>query len=74
MRSVRRGKRIAAVEVTNVSTNGFWMLLEEEEVFIAFRKFPWFRDATIGELTRVEHRRRTICPGRNSTSIWRSIP
>jgi hypothetical protein len=37
-----------------VSTHGLWVLLDDQEVFAAFDDFPWFRDATIGQLTRVE--------------------
>jgi hypothetical protein len=42
------------VEVTNVSPHGFWLLIEERERFVPFEDFPWFRDATIAELTNVE--------------------
>jgi hypothetical protein len=54
MTSARHGQRILAVEVTNVSPHGFWLLLEEREHFVPFKDFPWFRDASIAELTRVE--------------------
>ena len=43
-----------AVEVTNVSKHGFWLLLGDEELFVPFADFPWFRDAPIGMLTDVE--------------------
>lgn len=33
---------------------GFWILIGEQELFAPFREFPWFRDASIGEITRVE--------------------
>ena len=54
MRSALRGKRTSGAEVTHVSTHGLWVLLDDQEVFAAFDAFPWFRDATIGQLTRVE--------------------
>ena len=44
----------SAVEVMNVSKHGFWLLIEEQEVFLAFDNFPWFRDAPIGKLLNVE--------------------
>ena len=53
MPSERRGKRTSAVEVTNVSTHGFWLLIGDEERFVAFTDFPWFREASIAELTNV---------------------
>jgi hypothetical protein len=42
------------VEVTNVSTNGFWLLLGTEELFVPFSQFPWFKDAPIAKLAHVE--------------------
>jgi hypothetical protein len=49
-----RGKRASAVEVTNVSRTGLWLLLDGREIFVPFDRFPWFREAPIGALTRVE--------------------
>ena len=54
MKSARHGKRTSSVEVTNISPIGFWLLLDEREVFVAFKEFPWFRDAAVGQLTAVE--------------------
>jgi hypothetical protein len=53
MRSAQRGKRTSAVEVTNVSQHGFWLLFEDRELFLPFEKFPWFRDAPIAKLVQV---------------------
>ena len=54
MTSVLPGASTSEVEVTNVSTHGFWLLLGAEELFVPFSEFPWFKDAPIGKLTRVE--------------------
>ncbi len=54
MKSVRRGKSTSGAEVTNVSTNGLWLLIDQREVFLAFSDFPWFEHATIREIGRVE--------------------
>jgi hypothetical protein len=54
MKSAKLGKRISAVEVTNVSKHGFWLLIGEGERFLPFDQFPWFRDAPIGQLLNVE--------------------
>ena len=54
MRSATLGQSISAVEVTNVSIHGFWLLLGDEELFVPFAEFPWFRDAPIGKLINVE--------------------
>ena len=47
------GSSTSAVEVANISPHGFWLLLEGRERFIAFDRFPWFREATIGQLCDV---------------------
>ena len=54
MRSGQRGKPTSVVEVTNVSPHGLWLLLGDREFFLPFDKFPWFRDAPIAKLVRVE--------------------
>lgn len=53
MRSAALGKRTLAVEVTNISPHGFWLLLDDREVFAPFRHFPWFAQATVEEISNV---------------------
>ncbi|AYH45360.1 DUF2442 domain-containing protein [Azoarcus sp. DN11] len=48
------GNVISAPEVTHVSKHGFWLLLADEELLLPFELFPWFRRATIEQLTHVE--------------------
>ena len=54
MKSALRGKITSGVEVTNVTPMGFWLMLDQRELFISYEKFPWFRDATVREVTSVE--------------------
>ena len=54
MKSALRGKRTSAVEVTNVSKHGFWLLIHAQELFLPFEQFPWFRDVPISHLLHVE--------------------
>ncbi len=42
------------VEVTHVSKHGFWLLLGNEELSVSFAQFPWFRAATIEQLSDVQ--------------------
>jgi len=42
------------LEVTNVSKHGFWLLLGDEELFVPFSEFPWFKDAPVAKLANVE--------------------
>jgi len=53
MRSARHGRRTSAVEVSNISPNGLWLLLDERELFLPFEQFPWFRKAPIDALLNV---------------------
>ncbi|QJD30048.1 DUF2442 domain-containing protein [Methylococcus geothermalis] len=54
MTSVARGADISPVEVTNISLHGFWVLLHEEELFLPFSEFPWFRDVAVGKILHIE--------------------
>ncbi|MBI4757374.1 MAG: DUF2442 domain-containing protein [Betaproteobacteria bacterium] len=54
MTSATLGASISAVEVTNISQHGFWVLLNDEELFLPFSEFPWFRDVAVGKILHVE--------------------
>ena len=49
------GALTSPAEVTNVSRNGLWLLLGDEELFLSFAEFPWFKAATIDQLCEIEH-------------------
>jgi hypothetical protein len=53
MNAATLGRSTSQVEVTNVSPNGFWLLLGMEELFVPFSEFPWFRDASIAHIGNV---------------------
>ena len=48
------GHATSVAEVTHVSRHGFWVLLDREELLVPFSEFPWFRHATIAQLTDVQ--------------------
>ena len=48
------GTITSAPEVTNISRHGFWLLLGDEELLLPFEQFPWFRSATVEQITHVE--------------------
>jgi hypothetical protein len=54
MKSAAPGRSTSQVEVTNVSPHGFWLLIRDQELFLSFKDFPWFRKASIAEITRVD--------------------
>jgi hypothetical protein len=67
MKSVQRGGNISPIEVTNISEHGFWVLLAgEEELFLPYSEFPWFKDAPVAEIRDVE-----LLHGRHL--YWRSL-
>ena len=54
MKSATLGTNTSGAEVTGISKHGFWLLLADEELFVAFKEFPWFKDATVSEILHVE--------------------
>lgn len=48
------GTITSAVEVTNISKHGFWLFLDEKEFLLPFEQFPWFKAATVEQITNVE--------------------
>ncbi|MDP1613691.1 MAG: DUF2442 domain-containing protein [Sulfuritalea sp.] len=51
---LKDGASTSQVEVTNISQHGFWLLLADEEQFLPFSEFPWFRDVAVGKILHVE--------------------
>src|SRR5437870_1853601 len=54
MKSATPGQSISLAEVTNVSPHGFWLFEGERELFVPFKDFPWFRDASVRQITNVQ--------------------
>lgn len=54
MKSATPGTSTSPIEVTNVSQNGFWLMIGDEELFLPFTEFPWFKSATISNILHVE--------------------
>jgi hypothetical protein len=44
-------------EVTNISRHGFWVLVDDRELFLPFEEFPWFEDAPVRAILEVERPR-----------------
>ena len=54
MKSEELGARTSRVEVANISKQGFWLLLGDRELFLSFKDFPWFENAPVAKILRVE--------------------
>jgi len=48
------GTTTLEAEVTNISKHCFWLLLGNEELAVAFKDFPWFKNATVEQITDVQ--------------------
>jgi len=54
MKSATLGRNTSPAEVTNVSPHGFWLFVDDRELFLPFKEFPWFRDASVRQITNVQ--------------------
>ena len=57
MKSETRGDSTLNVEITNISQHGFWLLLDDRELFLPFAQFPWFKGASVEAILMVERPR-----------------
>jgi hypothetical protein len=48
------GTSTSQVEVTHISQHGVWLLANEVEHFLPFDQFPWFKNASIGQIHNVQ--------------------
>ena len=48
------GQNISTVEVTNISSHGIWILAGEDEMFLSYENFPWFKDVPIKQILNLE--------------------
>lgn len=54
MKSEPLGISTSEPEVTNISRHGLWLLVEDEELFLSFDEFPWFKDASVQAILNVQ--------------------
>lgn len=54
MKSARIGNATSAPEITHISSHGFWLLAGGREIFLDYDHFPWFRHATVAQITTFE--------------------
>ncbi len=48
------GTPTSEIEVSMASNKGFWLLVEDEELHVSYADFPWFKKATMEQITTVE--------------------
>lgn len=54
MTSAALGTPTSGVEVTNISPHGIWLLLRGDEKLLTYEHFPWFKHATVAQISQVE--------------------
>jgi hypothetical protein len=47
-------KRTSQVEVTNISTHGIWLWVQDREYFVRHEGFPWFEKARVRDVLDVQ--------------------
>ncbi len=53
MSLLAHGNNTLAVEVTNISAYGIWLLAYNQELFMSYNDFPWFKDQTVQSIINV---------------------
>jgi hypothetical protein len=48
------GAGTSRAEVTNIDGFGFWVLIEDQEYFLPYGDFPWFRGTTLAQILNVQ--------------------
>lgn len=54
MNSGKRGKKICTSEVSAIGRDGFWIISNDREFFVAFDKYPIFRQASVEQIYSME--------------------
>jgi hypothetical protein len=48
------GTNTSLIEVTNVDSQGLWLLVEGKEYFLSYQDFPWFKESKLADVLNVE--------------------
>ena len=51
---LRRHRSLFFPESPSYPLHGLWLLIDGQEYFLPFEAFPWFRNATVAQLSRIE--------------------
>jgi hypothetical protein len=54
MSSSTPGKVTSQAEVTDISPHGIWLFANEEEFFLPYEGFPWFKEAPVAAVFNVQ--------------------
>lgn len=48
------GIDILDIEVTHISSHGIWLLAQNNEMFLSYDEYPWFKEASVSDILNVE--------------------
>jgi len=48
------GKKTLSVEITNISAHGIWILSGDNEMFLSYEDFPWFKNVPVSKILNVQ--------------------
>ena len=54
MSSEPLGINTSKIEIIGISVHGVWLLAGEEEMFLSYEDFPWFKDVSVGKILNVQ--------------------
>lgn len=49
-KSKKPGKNTSSAEIQNISKQGIWIFAKDQEFFLPFTRYPWFKKATIAQI------------------------
>ncbi len=53
MKLAKRGKSISAIDI-NLTQFGMWLCLSDEEFFLSYEDYPFFKTAKVNDIYQVE--------------------
>ena len=54
MSSLAHGNNTLTVEISHISRNGVWLLSHDQELFMSYEEFPWFKEQPVNAILSVE--------------------
>lgn len=48
------GTNTSIAEITNISSHGIWIYTDDQELFMSYNLFPWFKNKRINEVLNVK--------------------
>ena len=54
MSSSTLGEQSSEISVSNISRHGIWVLIQNEELFLSYESYPWFKKASIEDVLEVK--------------------